>query len=47
MHDGFVQLYQERLKQTPKKKVRPRGFQETLCQKYTIFPTRVQGHVDA
>jgi len=30
-HDGLVQLYQERLKQTSNKKVRPSGFQETSC----------------
>jgi len=30
MHDGLVQLHQKRLKQTSNKKVRPRGFQETL-----------------
>jgi len=29
--DGLVQLYLERLKQTSNKKVRPRGFQETIC----------------
>jgi len=41
MHDDIVQLHQKTLKQTSSKKVRPCGFQETLCQKYTIFPTRL------